>query len=76
MHAYGRLEAHLVRQIFQADDLRSPDPQPASVIAHHWEHNADGSVWHFWLRPRLHFHDGSISGRKKASFCACATSHP
>lgn len=71
MHAYGRLEAHLVRQIFSR--LMTFDHQTRSlrpVIAHHWEHNEDGSVWHFWLRPRLHFHDGSDLGPEdvKASF--------
>lgn len=60
LKAVGRLEAHLVRQIFSR--LTTFDPQQNKLlpaIAHHWESNDDATVWHFWLRPGLSFHDGS-----------------
>ncbi|OHX18835.1 hypothetical protein BI343_00645 [Chromobacterium amazonense] len=56
----SRLEAHLVRQIF--DRLCRHDKQGKALrpaLAHHWECDAEGKNWRFWLRPGLRFHDGS-----------------
>lgn len=56
----GRLEAHLVRQVFSR--LTEFDPgsqQLVPALAHHWESGDGGRSWHFWLRPGLSFHDGS-----------------
>nr|WP_314863589.1 ABC transporter substrate-binding protein [uncultured Undibacterium sp.] len=60
LKAFGRMESHLVRQIFSR--LTTFDSQQnilRPAIAHHWEHEKNGMVWHFWLRPGLSFHDGS-----------------
>ncbi|OHX14120.1 hypothetical protein BI347_11830 [Chromobacterium sphagni] len=56
----SRLEAHLVRQIFDRlcrHDKQGRELRPA--LAHHWESDAAGRHWRFWLRPGLRFHDGS-----------------
>lgn len=71
LHAYGRLEAHLIRQIFSR--LLTFDHQQRSlrpVLAHNWESEDEARVWHFWLRPGLSFHDGSELGPEdvKATF--------
>nr|WP_176426084.1 ABC transporter substrate-binding protein [Chromobacterium sp. ASV5] len=58
--AYHRLEAHIVRQLFDClcdFDAASQSLRPA--LAHHWEADADARRWRFWLRPGLRFHDGS-----------------
>ncbi|MDE2429736.1 MAG: SgrR family transcriptional regulator [Burkholderiales bacterium] len=60
LESYGRLEAHLIRQIFAR--LTTFDHQTMSlqpVLAHYWESGHEARVWHFWLRPGLSFHDGS-----------------
>lgn len=52
----GRAEQHLVRQIFSgltrfnADDVEGD-------LAHHWQHDAQGREWYFWLRPLLSWHN-------------------
>lgn len=71
LKVHGRLEAHLVRQIFSR--LTRFDHQQKALrpgIAHHWESEKNCTVWHFWLRPGLSFHDGSELGVEdvKASF--------
>ncbi|MFZ6719126.1 SgrR family transcriptional regulator [Undibacterium sp. Ji49W] len=71
LKVYGRLEAHLVRQIFSR--LTTFDHQQNALmpaIAHHWESEKNATVWHFWLRPGLSFHDGMELGVDdvKASF--------
>ncbi|POZ62749.1 ABC transporter substrate-binding protein [Chromobacterium alticapitis] len=56
----ARLEAHLVRQIFDRlcrHDKLGQSLRPA--LAHHWDSDAEGKNWRFWLRPGLRFHDGS-----------------
>ncbi|OQS37875.1 hypothetical protein B0T40_07060 [Chromobacterium haemolyticum] len=56
----GRLESHLVRQIF--DRLCRFDRALQSLqsgLAHHWESDAEARRWRFWLRPGLQFHDGA-----------------
>jgi len=56
----SRIEGHLVRQIFSR--LSSYDRERQRLLpalAHHWESDAEGRVWRFWLRPGLRFHDGS-----------------
>ncbi|WP_047243805.1 SgrR family transcriptional regulator [Chromobacterium subtsugae] len=56
----SRLEAHLVRQIFDRlcrHDKQGRELRPA--LAHSWESDAAGRRWRFWLRPGLRFHDGS-----------------
>ena len=60
INSIGRLESHLVRQIFSR--LTTFDPLQNKLrpsIAHHWESECNATVWHFWLRPGLSFHDGS-----------------
>lgn len=60
LHVSGRLESHLVRQIF--DRLCRFDRGLQSLqggLAHHWESDAAARRWRFWLRPGLQFHDGS-----------------
>lgn len=55
-----RLEAHLVRQIFSR--LVEYDGETRRVVpalAHHWECEDAGRVWHFYLRPGIVFHDGA-----------------
>lgn len=52
----GRAEQHLARQIysgltrFHADDVEGD-------LAHHWQHDASGRDWYFWLRPQLCWHN-------------------
>lgn len=56
----SRLEAHLVRQLFDRlcdFDVHSQTLQPA--LAHHWEAQDDARRWRFWLRPGISFHDGT-----------------
>jgi SgrR family transcriptional regulator len=56
----SRLEAHLVRQIFsRLTEFDRASQQLAPALAHHWESEDGGRVWHFWLRPGLSFHDGA-----------------
>lgn len=71
LKVYGRLEAHLVRQIFSrltTFDHQQQVLRPA--ITHHFESENNAAVWHFWLRPGLSFHDGSELGPEdvRASF--------
>ncbi len=71
LKVYGRLEAHLARQIFSrltTFDHEQKTLRPA--IAHHWESEKNATIWHFWLRPGLSFHDGSELGVEdvRASF--------
>lgn len=64
----SRLESHLVRQVF--DRLCRHDKQGQSLrpaLAHHWESDADGRGWRFWLRPGLRFHDGSALDAETAA---------
>ncbi|MFZ6656429.1 SgrR family transcriptional regulator [Undibacterium sp. TJN19] len=63
LKVHGRLEAHLARQIFSrltTFDHQQMRLQPA--IAHHWESENNATIWHFWLRPGLSFHDGAELG--------------
>ncbi|MFZ6744918.1 SgrR family transcriptional regulator [Undibacterium sp. JH2W] len=63
LKVHGRLEAHLARQIFSR--LMTFDHQQNALrpaIAHHWESEKNATVWHFWLRPGLSFHDGRELG--------------
>jgi SgrR family transcriptional regulator len=54
------LEAHLVSQIFaRLVEFDRTTRQLVPALAHYWESEDDGKVWHFWLRPGLTFHDGS-----------------
>lgn len=54
------LEAHLVSQIFsRLVEFDRTTQQLVPALAHYWESEDDGRVWHFWLRPGLSFHDGS-----------------
>lgn len=57
----SRLEAHLVRQVF--DHLCSFDSQRQCLqpaLAHHWQASDHARCWRFWLRPGVQFHDGSV----------------
>lgn len=54
------IEGHLIGQIFSRlteFDRRTQRLVPA--LAHYWESDDEGKVWHFWLRPGVRFHDGS-----------------
>lgn len=56
----SRLEAHLVRQLFDRlcdFDVHSQTLLPA--LAHHWEAADEARRWRFWLRPGISFHDGT-----------------
>jgi len=56
----SRLEAHLVRQVFDrlcSFDIATQTLQPA--LAHSWQADASARQWRFWLRPGVQFHDGS-----------------
>lgn len=54
------LEAHLARQIFsRLVEFDHVSQRLVPALAHYWESEEDGTVWHFWLRPGLSFHDGS-----------------
>ncbi len=56
----SRLEAHLVREIFaRLTHFNRATQRLAPALAHHWEPDAAGRAWRFWLRPNLRFHDGS-----------------
>ncbi|MBU8715725.1 SgrR family transcriptional regulator [Brevibacillus parabrevis] len=54
-----RTESHMVRQIF--DTLISYDAKEHAYkprLAHHWETNAAGTEWTFYLRKGVLFHHG------------------
>ena len=52
----GRAEQHLARQIFSGlTRFRGNDVE--GDIAHHWQHDASGRDWYFWLRPQLSWHN-------------------
>ena len=54
------LEAHLINQIFsRLVEFDQTTRQLVPALAHYWESEDNGKVWHFWLRPGLTFHDGS-----------------
>jgi SgrR family transcriptional regulator len=54
------LELHLVRQIFSTlTEYDKESQRLVPALAHYWESENDGKVWHFWLRPGVRFHDGS-----------------
>ncbi|WP_269209215.1 ABC transporter substrate-binding protein [Chromobacterium vaccinii] len=67
-HVNSRLESHLVRQIFDRlcrHDRLGQELRPA--LAHHWEADAAGRNWRFWLRPGLRFHDGGALDAETAA---------
>jgi len=53
----GRAEQHLVRQIYSGL-TRFEEDEPVGDLAHHWQHDEASSVWLFWLRPQLMWHNG------------------
>lgn len=58
-HIYTYHESRFVRQLFNT--LLSFDERTqtfAPQIAHHWEADATGTVWTFWLRKGVRFHHG------------------
>ncbi|QDQ27839.1 SgrR family transcriptional regulator [Chitinimonas arctica] len=63
-----RTEAHIIGQLCAG--LTEYDREREAVVpalAHHWECQADGREWRFWLRPGLRFHDGRpVSGHDAA----------
>ncbi|WP_168191904.1 ABC transporter substrate-binding protein [Chromobacterium phragmitis] len=64
----SRLEAHLVRQIFDRlcrHDKQGRELRPA--LAHSWESDGEGRSWRFWLRPGLRFHDGALLDAETAA---------
>ncbi|SDS64239.1 DNA-binding transcriptional regulator SgrR of sgrS sRNA, contains a MarR-type HTH domain and a solute-binding domain [Paenibacillaceae bacterium GAS479] len=53
------LDAHLLRQLF--DRLLRYCEEEQRIVpaaAHHWSVNAEGTVWTFFLRKGIQFHDG------------------
>jgi MarR-like DNA-binding transcriptional regulator SgrR of sgrS sRNA len=57
----GRAERHISDAVYAGltrfvigNDEAQPD------IAHHWESNADHTLWHFYLRSGLHWHNGQF----------------
>ncbi|WNN49421.1 SgrR family transcriptional regulator [Siccibacter colletis] len=55
----GRAEQHLAGQLFSGlTRFVADNPQPQGDLAHHWQTSADGSVWHFYIRSTLHWHNG------------------
>lgn len=60
INVFLRTESHLVRQIFsRLTEFDYAAQQLVGGLAHYWESNADATVWHFWCRPDIQFHDGS-----------------
>jgi SgrR family transcriptional regulator len=56
----GGIEVSLVFQLFsRLTEFDKRSQQLVSGLAHHWEEEDNGSVWHFWLRPGIRFHDGT-----------------
>lgn len=54
------LEALLATEIFsRLIEFDSVSQRLIPALAHYWESEESGTVWHFWLRPALSFHDGS-----------------
>lgn len=53
----GRAEQHLARQIFSGL-TRFHHDRLEGDLAHHWQCDAQGVLWHFWLRPQLCWHHG------------------
>lgn len=52
----GRAEQHLVRQVFSGL-TRFQGEAVTGDLAHHWQHDASGREWYFWLRPQLSWHN-------------------
>jgi len=52
----GRAEQHLARQVFSGL-TRFRDNDVEGDLAHHWQHDASGRDWYFWLRPQLSWHN-------------------
>ncbi|CAG7642890.1 HTH-type transcriptional regulator SgrR [Paenibacillus solanacearum] len=58
--ATRRTELHMIRQLF--DTLVVYDRASSRFVpglAHHWEEEQDGSVWHFYLQKHVRFHHGA-----------------
>lgn len=58
-HIYTFHESRFVRQLFNT--LLTFDERTqtfAPQLAHHWEADASGTVWTFWLRKGVRFHHG------------------
>ncbi|TCP58035.1 MarR-like DNA-binding transcriptional regulator SgrR of sgrS sRNA [Tumebacillus sp. BK434] len=64
-----RSETHLVKHIF--DTLVRRDPASGDIrphLAHHWEISADGTVYTFYLRKSVLFHNGTALTARDAAF--------
>jgi SgrR family transcriptional regulator len=58
-YSFYAVDSHLVRQLFDTlvlYDSASRIYEPK--LAHHWEHNADCTIWIFHLRKGVRFHNG------------------
>ncbi len=56
----GGIEASLIFQLFsRLTEFDKRSQHLISGLAHHWESDENGTVWHFWLRPGVRFHDGT-----------------
>lgn len=51
-------ERFFLRQVFANLVYCSPEGTISPGLAHHWHHNESASVWTFYLRPNLSFHNG------------------
>ena len=51
-------ERYLIRQIYCCLVSSNADGILEGELAHHWQHNEQGTQWTFYLRPGLTFHNG------------------
>ncbi len=62
-------EIHFVNQIF--DTLVNYHPLEDRFkpnLAHNWEHNSERTVWSFYIRKEVYFHDGRILTAKDVKY--------
>ncbi|MDN3576213.1 SgrR family transcriptional regulator [Chitinimonas viridis] len=59
IQVHRRTESHIVAQLCAGLTAYEREREAITpALAHHWECFDNGSIWHFWLRPDLRFHDG------------------
>ena len=67
----GRAEQYLAHQLFSGL-TRFHHDQLEGDLAHHWQCDAQGTLWYFWLRPQLCWHNGEplVADQLAAQFAA------
>ncbi|QJC50470.1 SgrR family transcriptional regulator [Paenibacillus albicereus] len=68
-HLNYALDAHVMRQLY--DRLLQYSEENERIIpaaAHHWSVNGDGTVWTFFLRKGVLFHDGAELNSRDVAF--------